>query len=119
MADAVNNPRSDEKPRRLRLFVAINLPEEVKLRVAELQAEARQTLRKSVRWTRPEQLHLTLKFLAHLDEEVVPDLSAALARACTGVRAFALRAETVGCFPRPSSPRVVWVGICGDLPPLL
>src|SRR4051812_26920669 len=119
MADAGRNPPADEKPKRLRLFVAINLPEEIKLCLADLQAQAGQTVRKSVRWTRPEQLHLTLKFLAHLDEEVVPDLSAALARACDGVRAFALRAETVGCFPRPSSPRVVWAGINGDLPALL
>src|SRR3954451_14970563 len=111
MADAGKNPPADKKPKRLRLFVAINLPEEIKLRLADLQAQAGQTVRKSVRWTRPEQIHLTLKFLAHVDEEVVPILCAALARACNGTRPLGLRAETVGCFPRPNSPRVLWIGI--------
>jgi 2'-5' RNA ligase len=114
-----NAASADDKPKRLRLFVSINLPDEVRQHLAKLQAEAGQSIRKCVRWTRPEQLHLTLKFLAHIDEKEVPNLRAALADACKGANRFNLEAASVGCFPRPSAPRIIWVGIIGDLDRLL
>ena len=114
-----NAAPADDKPKRLRLFVSINLPDELRQRLAKLQGEAGQSIRKCARWTRPEQLHLTLKFLAHIDEKEVPNLRKALADACKGVNRFNLEAAGVGCFPRPSAPRIIWVGIIGDLDRLL
>jgi len=114
-----NASPADDKPKRLRLFVSINLPDEVRQRLAKLQAEAGRSIGKCVRWTRPEQLHLTLKFLAHIDEKEVPELRAALGEACKNVKHFVLEGATVGCFPRPSTPRIIWVGIMGDVARLL
>jgi 2'-5' RNA ligase len=114
-----NASPADDKPKRLRLFVSINLPDQVRQRLAKLQAEAGRSIGKCVRWTRPEQLHLTLKFLAHIDEKEVPKLRVALVEACKDVKHFNLEAASVGCFPRPSAPRIIWVGIIGDLAHLL
>ena len=51
-----------------RLFVAITLPSEVKSRIQEAQGELRRDLpEKGVSWSRPEQFHLTLRFLGNVD----------------------------------------------------
>jgi len=69
----------------------------------------------SVRWTRPEQLHLTLKFFGHVAAQRLNDLTAALNRACAGIGSFQLVLENVGCFPHTKKPRVLWSGIGGEL----
>jgi len=114
-ADAQANS-SEAQPNRLRLFIAINLPAATKSALTDSQKEmASRVAANSVRWARPPQLHLTLKFLGHLEESSVPELQSAIANACANTTAFALRAEGLGCFPGPKRPRVVWAGIEGDL----
>ena len=71
-----------------------------------------------VRWAHPERLHLTLKFLGHVPRERLADSAAALNSASAGIAPFQLALEGVGCFPHPKNPRVVWIGINGDLPSL-
>ena len=68
-----------------------------------------------VRWTMPEQLHLTLKFLGGVSVERLAGLAAALDRAGAGIAPFQLALEGVGCFPHAKNPRVVWIGIQGEL----
>jgi len=69
----------------------------------------------AVRWISPEQLHLTLQFLGNVATEQLDDLTAALRRARAGIAPFQLALEGAGCFPNMKSPRVVWIGIHGDL----
>ena len=116
--------------RSVRLFVAIELPIDVK-RALE---DAVRTLRAAgvddgVRWVRPEGIHVTLKFLGPTREERVPPISDALARAIRGTPSFDLQPSGIGAFhggrnqhftrsyPRESYPqniRVLWVGVHGD-----
>jgi 2'-5' RNA ligase len=86
-----------------RLFVALTLPPAVR---DVLAAEA-QTL-PDVSWTRPEQLHVTLRFLGETPEEQ----SDALRERLRGVRVapFILPLEGVGTFPPNRPPRVLWIG---------
>src|SRR2546425_596522 len=72
----------------------------------------------AVRWISPEQLHLTLQFLGNVATDRLDDLTAALRRACARTAPFQLALEGAGCFPNTKSPRVVWIGIQGDLEPL-
>lgn len=69
----------------------------------------------AVRWTPPSQIHLTLRFLGHIAADSVADLDAALQRACQGVAPFQLSASAVGAFPEAGRPRVLWVGLHGEL----
>src|SRR2546425_3884297 len=72
----------------------------------------------SVRWINPEQLHLTLQFLGNVATDRLDELTAALRRACASTAPLQLALEGVGCFPNTRNPRVVWIGIQGDLEPL-
>lgn len=101
----------------VRSFVAIDLSETARQQIGSLIKE----LRKSdaqVGWVRVEGIHLTLKFLGNIPEELIERIKPALERAAgqTGP----LRIETAGCgaFPGIKSPRVIWVGIGGQIAPL-
>ena len=100
---------------RLRLFVAVEAPASVCDALTAAQAEMRRRTRSRLRWTKPDALHLTLRFLGEVDASAAPQLSAAVERAASGRNPFALRLSRVEAFPGGSSPRVVWAGIEGDL----
>jgi 2'-5' RNA ligase len=95
-----------------RLFVALELPEAVR---AELE-RAQQRLRREVssgliRWARPDQLHLTLRFLGGVEAGRVPALVQALHQACRPFPALSMRAAGIGFFPNARRPRVIWAGV--------
>ncbi len=88
----------------IRLFVAIELPEEVKARLGALSVGV-----SGARWVRLENLHLTLRFIGDVDEGRLQDIDEALGL----VRApgFEAALEGVGCFPPRGAPKVIWVGV--------
>ena len=100
----------------LRLFIALTPDEAVKEALAEVQERLRQRLpARTVKWTPPEQIHLTLRFLGDVPEDAVAGLTDALAHAAAGQRSFELIAERLGVFPTLRRPRVLWVGLGGGL----
>jgi len=102
----------DSATQKLRLFVAIPMPEAVRNEVIRVQQEMqRLVLRDAVRWTKPEQFHLTLRFLGDFPVERVAALQEAINAVCTDVPALHLRAQGAGFFPNARSPRVIWVGV--------
>jgi 2'-5' RNA ligase len=106
-------------PETIRAFAAIHLPEELLANIRALQARLQSDFPKdAVRWTAPEQLHLTLKFLGNIPRRSLGQLKAELARICQGLPPLLLRLEGLGCFPTPPKPRVLWVGLAGDIPQL-
>src|SRR5208283_2382530 len=86
-----------------RLFVAIALPEPVR----DLVAAQTESLR-GVSWVRPEQLHVTVRFLGDVAAERIAGMCERLA--AIRVEPFLLPIETVGAFPPKRPPRVIWVG---------
>lgn len=95
-----------------RTFIAIELSEELRDGLDLLQDRLRaQTPRGSVRWVRPEGIHLTLKFLGDTPVEQVEDVKLALAEAAANVGPFRVAVRGLGCFPNARRPRVVWVGL--------
>ncbi len=98
-------------PGTIRCFVAVELPDELKARIAEETAFLKKS-RADVKWVPPENLHLTLKFLGQVPEERVPELAGLLKEAVRGTeKPFEVAVEGAGVFPGPGSPRVFWVGI--------
>jgi 2'-5' RNA ligase len=98
-----------------RLFVAIPLPETVRDEILRVQGELRPLLpREAARWTRSDQLHVTLRFLGNVAVEAIETLRQSVGAVCLNASPLALRAQGVGFFPNPRSPRVVWVGINGS-----
>lgn len=64
-----------------------------------------------VRWTRPDRLHLTLKFIGEIDNRLLPQLCTSVRDACLGVAPFRLGIAGLGAFPKDKAPRVLWAGI--------
>jgi 2'-5' RNA ligase len=105
----------DETPKPLRVFCAVELPDELRSRVAERARRLRSEF-PDVRasWEKPEKMHVTLKFLGDVEPARVEALSSAAARAVTDLAPFELRIEEPGTFPPHGQPRVLWLGIVDD-----
>ena len=102
----------------LRLFVALELPQEWSAALAETQATLRGRGLERLRWVRPEGIHLTIKFLGEVDEARLPDVTGGVRRAAARSSPFSLHVGGLGTFGPPARPRVLWVGVGGDLPAL-
>jgi RNA 2',3'-cyclic 3'-phosphodiesterase len=103
---------TDNPGSHLRLFVAIALPEAVRSEILRAQRELQPLVPRAVaRWTRPDQFHLTLRFLGNVPTDAVEDLKRSVDAVCRNTPPLLLRAQGVGFFPNPRSPRVIWAGI--------
>ncbi len=94
-----------------RLFLAIPLPAIVREALGGLQ-EAR----RGFRWTEPENLHLTLKFIGDCTAEGRETIVTALS--AVNVRRFPVTIEGLGLFPRRGPPGVLWAGVAKPHPHL-
>lgn len=104
----------------IRVFVAIPLGRDAVQGLEQVRARLRRpSLDRTCRWVKPENIHLTLKFLGDVPASRVAAIEGALAAACQGSFPFVVHLAELGCFPNASRPRVVWVGVQGDLDPLI
>ena len=93
-----------------RTFIAIELGASAAATVERLIHELQQQV-DGVRWSRREQLHLTLKFIGDLDHRQLPALCGQLRVACAEVEPFAVLLQGLGTFPKDRPPRVVWAKV--------
>ncbi len=103
----------------IRTFVAIELPEEVKNSLAKILRDISPGYERFVKWIKSDSIHLTLKFLGNISTGSVDDITQALTDAASGPKAFTLELGGLGAFPNLKSPRVLWVGVEGDVPTAL
>lgn len=95
-----------------RVFVAIELPPNIRARIAEHIECLRSTIPEArASWSREGNLHLTLKFLGDIPIATVEKLSAAASIAASAVEPFDLIVGRCGVFPPSGQPRVLWIGI--------
>ena len=102
---------------KLRLFCAVSLGEPVASKAAAAAARA-QRLAKDAKWAKAEGFHLTLFFFGWVEAERLPELEKALAGAADGQPAMRLGVRGSGTFGSSKKPRVLWLGLTGDLAPL-
>jgi len=95
----------------IRTFIALEVPAIVKTAIADCQRELRRIRKASVSWTRPEGIHLTLKFLGEIEERRLPDIIKAVEVASDGRSSVKLATTRPGGFPRLAHPKVLWLGI--------
>jgi 2'-5' RNA ligase len=93
----------------LRSFIAIELPESIQSALSDIQTDFKKS-DVDVRWVRPENIHLTLKFLGTIEESMVRSITDVLKKASGSYGTFTLTLSGVGVFPNVRSPRVMWVG---------
>ena len=92
----------------MRVFIAIDLPEEIRSRLATVERDLRPTTT-SARWVAAESIHVTLKFIGELSEKRMESLDAALAGLTW--KPFLVTVRGIGFFPGKRSPRVLWAGL--------
>lgn len=101
---------------RIRTFIALDIPHQVKEAIARAQRALSPGNRDHIVWTRPEGIHLTLKFLGEVEEEKLQEVYRTMEEACEGNHPFTTRTTHSGAFPGWTSPRVLWLGVDPVLP---
>ena len=79
----------------------------------------KERLPSGVRWVRPGGIHLTLKFLGNVSNDAIPTIESGMCRAAEGISPFTVQVQSAGCFPSSRRPHVLWLGLQGDMDPLL
>lgn len=98
----------------IRTFIALPIPDNLRetLRTA---ISALREKNDGVKWVRPESVHITLKFLGNINEDLVGPLARELDTAASFCPELSLYFSGFGVFPNPRRPRVIWVGLKGDI----
>lgn len=94
----------------LRTFVAFEISE-------ELRDAGRDVIRQlsevadGVRWVKPQNMHVTLKFLGEVEDRELNDVCRAVSGAAAGLSSFSLDCRSVGAFPNTKRPATLWMGL--------
>jgi len=94
---------------KIRTFIAIEIPEPIKLSIAKIQEEL---IRENahITWVKPQNIHITLKFLGEIEESLVDNLSTVLTAVTHQTQPFAVEIQRIGAFPNLKRPKVIWIG---------
>jgi len=96
----------------VRLFVALDLPDPVRHAITELIAKL-QPKSRTARWIRPENLHVTLKFIGHVGNEKLDPIQNALS-SIHSAQPVEIHFRGMGFFPNEHRPRAFWCGIAAS-----
>jgi RNA 2',3'-cyclic 3'-phosphodiesterase len=98
----------------IRTYIAVEIPEIIAAGIGELQ-QGLNEYGFGIRWIRPENIHLTLKFLGDVQVDDIDNIFEAISRTVDGIASMPLKARGIGVFPGIRRPRVIWVGLAGQL----
>ena len=99
----------------IRTFIAVEVPDRVKTALGDLTGGLREEGLSEVRWTRLQGIHLTLKFLGNIDPRMASGIMDGMKTAAQGAAPFQLGLGSLGVFPNIAKPRVIWMGLAGEL----
>lgn len=100
----------------IRAFLAVELSQELRAELALVQQELKQKIEPELKrdtrisWVQPAKIHLTIKFLGAVNEQITDPLLGAIEQAIGSQTVVSVPLQRLGVFPRPHSPRVLWVG---------
>src|SRR5262245_38692415 len=95
---------------RIRTFIAVEISPSVKARAGDLIDKLR-VAPAEINWVRPQQMHLTLKFLGDVPDTETPDICRVVNYVAAGFEPFEITCRGAGAFPNPREPRTLWIGI--------
>lgn len=99
----------------IRAFIAIELPDELKVKLRQLEAGWPARRATWLKWVNPDSIHLTLKFLGNILAGRTDEILLAMEGATREVPSFQLEVKDLGVFPNPKRVQVAWVGISGEI----
>ncbi|MGB9857283.1 MAG: RNA 2',3'-cyclic phosphodiesterase [Dictyoglomaceae bacterium] len=94
-----------------RLFIAIDLPFEIKEILNKYKEELAKYITYGVKWVELENLHFTIRFLGETEENKIPDIQRIMDEVSCEFFPFSISFNELGAFPSFKNPRVIWIGI--------
>jgi len=101
-------------PDTIRTFIAFKLPKNIISSIRKIQEDIKSYAFKA-RWVNPENIHLTLKFLGDINSTDIEKVSEAIINTVNGHAPISLGLKGAGVFPGIKRPRVIWVGLGGEI----
>jgi 2'-5' RNA ligase len=98
----------------IRSFLAFELPVNIKKTVLKVAGEIRDT-DLDVRWVKVENIHLTMVFLGNVTREGIEGIQEEVRNVCSEYGSFDIALKRMGCFPNRRRPRILWLGLEGDI----
>lgn len=98
----------------IRSFLAFEVPPVMKEALTGVLEDAGRT-RLNVRWVKVDNIHLTMVFMGNIREEDLPGVRTAVAPVCSRYGPFDVSLRSLGFFPNARRPRVIWIGLDGDI----
>ena len=102
----------------IRTFVAFEFPEKIIAWIGNIQEELR-AYGLGIRWVPPQNIHLTLKFLGDIKESDVEKVGQAMFESAGRFAPLPMTAKGIGAFPGFKRPRVIWIGVSGQINDLI
>jgi 2'-5' RNA ligase len=99
----------------VRCFIAVELPDELKKGLTQLQSRLKLGEQPWVKWVDPYSTHLTLKFLGNVAVDRIGEITGAIEEAARGMSPFHLEVKELGVFPNLRRVQVAWVGLSGEV----
>ena len=96
-----------------RTFIALEIKENIKELLAEVQHKIGSEIG-GIKWVKPNNLHLTLKFLGPTCEDKIEDISDILINTADNLNSFNMSVSGLGAFPSSHNPKVIWAGLKAD-----
>ena len=93
----------------MRLFIAIELPEDIKDEIVEIEEELRTFW--SAKWVERDNIHLTLKFLGEIEDGRIEEVKRIVSETSQMNYRLSLNLENIGGFPNLKKPRIIWIGV--------
>lgn len=101
----------------MRTFIAIDFPPEIIKKIDQvINYFKTQTPESAIKWVAPENLHLTIKFIGDISDDILPQAKFLISDALKNQPAINISIEGLGMFPDAKNPRVIWLGIIGGDP---
>ena len=94
----------------VRAFLAIPLPQQLKESISKVQRDLQAQI-PDARWTRPENLHLTLHFFGETTQETLEKIKVSVLSVKNCQRPFVVEVKALGVFPNQHRPRIIWLGL--------
>jgi len=100
--------------RLLRTFISVTLPKNI-VSVSNMLQTTVISKKDNIKWVNPGNIHLTLKFLGHTQFEAADEINKVLKDLVINHSGMELNITGTGCFPKIERPRVLWLGIDGNI----
>ena len=96
-----------------RTFIALEIEENIKELLVSIQQKIGSKT-SGIKWVKPENMHLTLKFLGSTREDKIEDISDIIKNTAKALTCFNVAVSGLGAFPNSNNPKVIWAGLKAD-----